>query len=62
MFEDEALSGKPNDKIMQLAEMPNVVATPHYAYNTHQSVERLSDEILLNVQACLDGKPINVVN
>lgn len=48
--------------IIELANLPNVVATSHIAFYTRESDARFSAELMANVKACLAGKPINVVN
>ena len=62
VFENEALSGMPTAEIVELAKMPNVVATPHTAYNATGTVERLGAELLASIEACLTGNPKNIVN
>jgi len=62
VFDGEPLTGIPNDEIIELANLPNVVATPHTAWNTTGALERLGQEIVENIKACLKNKPTNVVN
>jgi phosphoglycerate dehydrogenase-like enzyme len=63
VFEGEpGQSGNIPEQIMELVALPNVVATPHGSFNTQESLDRKGAEILANIRACLDGKPINVVN
>lgn len=62
VYEDEPLTGTPNDKIVALAGLPNVVATPHIGYNTKEAADRLGEELLQNIQSCLSGNPVNIVN
>jgi phosphoglycerate dehydrogenase-like enzyme len=62
VFENEPLVGTPTDEIVDLAKLPHVVATPHMAYNTPETASRLGDELLANLKACLDDRPINVVS
>jgi phosphoglycerate dehydrogenase-like enzyme len=62
VYEGEPLTGKPSEKIVELAKLPNVVATPHMAYNTTGTQARLGPEIIADIRSCLDGQPINVVN
>jgi phosphoglycerate dehydrogenase-like enzyme len=62
VFENEPLTAKPSPEILQLAQLDNVVATPHIAYNTEETAVRLSEELLENILACIKGNPINVVN
>lgn len=61
VFDGEPLTGSPNDEIIELASLPNVVATPHIAYNTAEIHDKQGAEILADIRSCLDGSPINVV-
>jgi phosphoglycerate dehydrogenase-like enzyme len=61
VFAAEPSTGKPSDAIVELARLPNVVATPHMAYNTEESEVRLGEVLLKNIRSCLAGKPIHVV-
>ena len=62
VFENEPVTGKPSEEILELAQLDNVVGTPHIAYNTEETASRLGEELIENIQACLTGSPINVVN
>jgi len=62
VFEGEPLTGVPPAGITAIANLPNVVATPHMAYNTEETVKRLGEELLQNIQASSAGRPVNVVN
>ena len=62
VFENEPVAGKPSAEILELCQLDNVVATPHIAYNTEEAAIRLGEELIENIQACLKGSPINVVN
>jgi phosphoglycerate dehydrogenase-like enzyme len=61
VFENEPLVGSPTQAIIELAKLPNVVATPHIAYNTSETSSRLGQELLANIEACLKDQPTNVV-
>lgn len=61
VFDGEPLTGVPSDTIVELATLPNVVATPHIAYNTEEINDKQGEEILVNLQSCIAGEPINVV-
>lgn len=61
VFDGEPLTGVPSDTIVELAKLPNVVATPHIAYNTEEINDKQGAEILANLQSCLGSKPVNVV-
>jgi glycerate dehydrogenase len=41
--------------------LPNLIITPHIAWASSTSRQRLVDEIAANIQAFLDGRPRNVV-
>jgi phosphoglycerate dehydrogenase-like enzyme len=62
VFEGESLTGKPSDEIVALANLPNVVATPHIAYNTIETAGRLGQEVYEAIQSCLHGSPTNVIS
>lgn len=55
-------SGEMSAEIRELISLPNVIATPHSAFNTPESLDRKGAEILADIQSCLDGDPVNVVN
>lgn len=61
VFDGEPLTGVPSDTIVELAKLPNVVATPHTAYNTEEINDKQGAEILANLQSCIDSEPLNVV-
>lgn len=62
VFENEPVFTTTLPKeIQQLALLPNVIATPHIAYNTKEAAWRLGEELIANIKAIFDGKPINVV-
>ena len=44
-----------------LLKHPNVVVTPHCAYNTREAVQNLFDETLANIEAFVRGAPQNRV-
>ena len=45
-----------------LLAMPNVIITPHVAFNSAEAVGRIIDTTIANIHAFLEGKPLNVVN
>ncbi len=55
-------SGEISEQIRSIVSLPNVVATPHSAFNTPESLDRLGAEIVTNIKSCIEGSPINVVN
>jgi phosphoglycerate dehydrogenase-like enzyme len=62
VFDGEPLTGAPSDTIVEIAKLPNVVTTPHMAYNTEEINDKQGAEILANLQSCIAGEPVNVVN
>ena len=44
-----------------LIDMPNVLITPHNAFNSREAFERILDTSVMNIKAFADGKPINTV-
>ena len=45
-----------------LFNKPNVIITPHNAFNSQEALKRILDTSLDNIEAYLRGKPANVVN
>lgn len=45
-----------------LREKPNVLITPHNAFNSTQAIKRIVETTVQNIKAFLKGKPINIVN
>jgi D-3-phosphoglycerate dehydrogenase len=58
VYEEEPL----RDTAHPLLNMPNVVATPHLGYVTHEEYETQFIDIFDQITAYCAGKPINVVN
>jgi D-lactate dehydrogenase len=44
-----------------LLKLPNVIVTPHVAYDTREAVMRIMDVTLANIEAFAAGAPRNVV-
>lgn len=62
VFEGEpGAVGAMSAEIMELINLPNVVATPHTATNTPEARDRKGAEIVANIKACIAGEPINLV-
>lgn len=62
VFQNEPFTGSAPSSIQEIAKLPNVIATPHMAYNTEETTKRLGDELLADIQSCVNGDPINVIN
>ncbi|VAW13525.1 D-3-phosphoglycerate dehydrogenase, partial [hydrothermal vent metagenome] len=45
-----------------LIDHPQVLITPHNAFNTKEAIERIIDTTIENIQAFKKGAPINVIN
>jgi D-lactate dehydrogenase len=45
-----------------LLRFPNVIVTPHNAYNTDAALQRLMATTLANIEAFARGAPQNVVS
>jgi len=62
VFENEPVFTRTlPEEIKQLASLPQVIATPHAAFNTKEAAWKLGEEIIANVKAIIAGKPINIV-
>jgi D-3-phosphoglycerate dehydrogenase len=45
-----------------LRNLPNVVLSPHQGYNTPESLERMLDVVVANIEHYLSGDPANIVS
>src|SRR3984957_18318761 len=45
-----------------LRNLPNVVLSPHQGYNTPESLERMLDVVVANIERFLAGAPANIVS
>lgn len=45
-----------------LLTLPNVIVTPHNAFNTREAINRILDTTIINIKAWQKSKPINIVN
>ena len=66
--EDEVLNGKLNPQSLQvlienhvLIKHPNVIVTPHIAFNSVEAVRRILNTTAENIENFLKGKPKNLV-
>lgn len=62
VFLNEPFIGDAPNSIVEIAKLPNVVATPHIAYNTEETMQRLGVELFTNIESCINNDPINVIN
>lgn len=44
-----------------LLNQPNVIITPHNAFNTKEALFRILETTIKNIQAFLEGKPTNLI-
>jgi len=58
----DVLIKEPMDKTNPLFSFPNVIIPPHIGFNTEEAEYSLSEIIVQNIKAFLDGKPQNLVN
>jgi len=66
---DLLMEDKPNSEALQtvlqnqyLIDHPNVIITPHNAFNTTEALKRILDTTVENINAASEGKAINLVN
>jgi glycerate dehydrogenase len=52
----------PIDNPLLSADIPNLIVTPHIAWASRESRQRLVNELAGNIEAYLKGRPRNVVN
>lgn len=45
-----------------LIDLPNVIITPHNAFNTTEAIKRIFDTTAENIRGFVKGKPVNIVN
>lgn len=62
VYSDEPTDSTVPADIVELAQLPNTVTTPHIAYVTHEARTKLGAELLADIKSCIDGAPINVVS
>lgn len=58
----DVLCSEPADPACPLLTAPNCIITPHIAWGSRESRQRLMDIAVDNLRAWLDGTPRNVVN
>lgn len=62
VIEEEAQMKTGNmSELQELLKMPNVIITPHNAFNTREAFLRIVDTTIDNIVAFAKGSPINVV-
>ncbi len=59
--EENEMKGGNIDVEKDLLAMPNVIVTPHNAFNTKEAFLRILDTTIDNIVAYVNGAPINVV-
>lgn len=45
-----------------MAYFPNVIITPHNAFNTHEALQRIIDTSIGNIVGFLNNEPVNILN
>ena len=64
LFEDPHPRAEILQKLLAdqyLINHPNVIVTPHNAFNTKEAFERIQDSTVLNIISFIKGQPINTV-
>lgn len=51
-----------NGNVLLDADLPNLIVTPHIAWASRESRQRVIDIVAGNIEACLAGTPVNVVH
>lgn len=46
---------------MSLLNLPNFILTPHIAWASQEAIQGLADQLIDNIEAFVNGKPVNVV-
>lgn len=49
------------ERLERMSTVPNLLVTPHIAWNTEQAIRRQFDELTENVLAFLEGRPRNLI-
>lgn len=59
----DVLESEPpgDDSPLLAGDIPNLIVTPHIAWASRASRQRLADQLAENIGAFLDGKPQNLV-
>ena len=52
----------PDENPLLVAGIPNLIVTPHIAWASRESRQRLLNGVAANIEAFLKGEPLNVVN
>jgi len=61
----DVLSKEPpqdNNPLLQALDLPNLLVTPHIAWASQQSRQRLVDQLGETIGLFLEGKPRNIVS
>jgi len=61
-------NGRPEDHNLKtiianhvLIDLPNVIVTPHNAFNSREALQRILDTTIENINGFLGNKPVNLV-
>jgi len=60
----DVLSAEPPKESNPLLDLhlPNLIVTPHIAWTSRQAQEKLAEEVILNIEAFVNGNPRNLVS
>ena len=59
----DALRAEPPREGSPLLDLnlPNFIVTPHVAWASNEAVQALADQVIDNIEACIAGKPRNLL-
>jgi D-lactate dehydrogenase len=58
--EEDVMKKGDMDPVQELVSMPNVIVTPHNAFNTREAFRRILDTTVENIVGFATGKPVNL--
>jgi len=48
--------------LFEVADLDNVILTPHIGWGSQEAMQALSDQVISNIEGFYEGKPINIVS
>lgn len=59
LTQEPPIDGSP---LLEIADLSNVIITPHNAWGSEQALQTLADTLVDNIEAFINGTPQNIVN